>query len=168
MVGEWLNLLLPVSRECFFDEHFLFKIKLKKWFGFRKYPTCLQKLCFNNLTNLLLHSIPFSSKNKLSTLWTLFLHCYFQEIRHMFSWPEVAVLEFSFTIDKQLLTTWLLTNYLKCREGPGIYRDQGTGKKYAETWRALPWECSVYGSHCCISGLCHLLSYRRPLRGAHL
>lgn len=29
VVGEWLTLLLPVSKECFFGRHFLFKIKYK-------------------------------------------------------------------------------------------------------------------------------------------
>lgn len=29
VVGEWSTLLLPVSRECFFDMHFPFKIKYK-------------------------------------------------------------------------------------------------------------------------------------------
>lgn len=73
-------------------------------FGFRKYNTCLQKLFFNKLANLLLCSISLSSKNNpISSIVSS------RKLDHMFSWLGVAILEFSFTINKRLLTTWLLT-----------------------------------------------------------
>lgn len=129
--GEWLTLLLPMSREWHIDMHFLFK----SFFFF-----FLDVLCFPETSHLVQHTCLL--KLFFKTIWPTHYPVQYifplkinwepfepfasipssRELDHMFSWLELAILEFSFATDEQLLTSLEVqerSRHLQEAEGQG-------------------------------------------------